>query len=89
MAIVHFTCDDSMDASGDRCPDFASIEPAQECDGELCGLRPELVLPPEQYAECVAAHGERPSVDHSHLVTHRAHPGACRYIDAITKQPAA
>ena len=42
MAIMSFTRDDRLDASGDRFPDFVSIEPAKECDGELCGLRPEL-----------------------------------------------
>jgi hypothetical protein len=82
---MSFTRDDRLDASGDRSPDFVSIEPAKECDGELCGLRPELVLPAEQYAVYMAVHAERPAVDHSHLVTLRAHPGARHYVFAITK----
>jgi hypothetical protein len=85
MAIIHFTLDDFLDVRGDKSHDFAAIEVAENCDGELCGLRPELCLPLDLYTDYVARYGVRPAKMHSHLVTSRSHPGARRYVWAISK----
>ncbi len=66
-------------------PDCVAIEPAHQCEGEICGLRPELMLPSKEYAEFVARYGDHQAEDHSHLVESRARPGARRYVYAVRK----
>jgi hypothetical protein len=81
MAIIHFTLDDALDSQRDLSGmELLHYEEAADCDGEVCGGRPELILPPEEYRRHVAIRGERPPIGpHWHIVISRNHPGARRY----------
>ena len=79
MAIIHFTLDDVLDSQRSGM-ELLHIEEAADCDGEVCGGRPELMLTPEECRRYVAICGERLSIGpHWHLVSSRDHPGARRY----------
>jgi hypothetical protein len=81
MAKIHVTLDDVLDSQRDLSGmELLHIEEAADCDGEVCGGRPELILPPEEYRRYVAIHGERPPIGpHWHIVISRSHPNARRY----------
>ena len=81
MPIIHLTPDDFLDAQRDFSGmELVHIEEASDCDGEVCGGRPELTFPPEEYRRYVAVHGERPPIGpHWHMVISRNHPDARRY----------
>ena len=86
MAVVSFTEDDLLFASGKWLPDVIANESGEDCDGECCGLRPELLLPADAYDQYIARNGERKAAPHSHLVLSRSVPDARRYSYAILKR---
>ena len=49
MPMISFTEDDLLFASGRWLPDVIANESGDDCDGECCGLCPELMLPAEAY----------------------------------------
>lgn len=85
MALISFTEDDLLQGSGKWLPDVVARENADGCDGDCCGLRPELWLPADAYAEYVERNGERQAPPHSHLVLSRNVPNARRYRYPILK----
>jgi hypothetical protein len=79
MAVMKFDLDNRLDAIGDTSHELIAIESAECCDGEECGLRPELYLPEKELADHIALHGDRPPISHYHMVASRRHQGARRY----------
>jgi hypothetical protein len=78
MPIIHLTADDALHSQGAQ-PWALHIEEDADCDGVVCGGRPELVLTPEQRRR--DAIPERPPIgSHWHIVAVlRNHPDARRY----------
>ena len=76
---IHFTQDDVAHRCGIPFEQI-SLEEKPDCNGEICGARPELILPEKEYQEHVAAYGETPLRPHSHLIGSRNLLGARRYV---------
>ena len=81
MALIQLTLDDILDAKGDFSGmEQVHIEERTNCDGELCGERPELDLSPEDYERYLGPDFKRPPIGrHSHLVISRTGPDSRRY----------
>jgi hypothetical protein len=87
VAAIRFTLDDRLDAMGALHDNVALEEKVSDCDGRLCGARPEIEdrngRSLEGTPEYIARFGRGPVPEHARIVSSRNHPGARRYCTKV------